>query len=68
MAQARARLNLGCLPARNCESVKGAGNHMQLHGHPGTDEAASIFQVFLEKQIEGADGYECWGQAGWRRI
>jgi hypothetical protein len=73
-AQTQAGLNLWRQSARNAESMKGAGNDMKLHRHAGTDEATRVFQIFLEKQIERPDGYECGGQPGqirdarWSRI
>ena len=46
------------------DSMERTGNHMKLRRYPGADEATSVFQIFLEKQIERANGYECGGQSG----
>jgi hypothetical protein len=63
-AQTHASLNLGRLPARNSKPVEGTGNDMKLRRYPEADEAPSIFQIFLEKQIERTDGYERGWQPG----
>ena len=46
---------------RKSESMEGAGNDIQFCRHSGPDEAASVFHIFLEKEIEPTDGYEYGG-------
>jgi hypothetical protein len=49
---------------RDVEGVEAARIDMQLHRHPGAQQAAGVFQILFEKQIERAGRDEGRRQAG----